>query len=94
MKQLEILEYLGKVQKQRAFLLATLAAFMSKEFEDQDTLVFRMVIAQALVDQIHSGDIHVGDEIETATLKEVREMIERQAALEELKSNIKGGNPL
>lgn len=90
----KVMQEFEKVHKQRAFLLATMSAFMQKEFEDVEATNFRLTVSQAFVDRVVCGEIKVGDEIEEKVLRDIMEMIKRYMAVEDIKDQIKGGESL
>ena len=85
---------LETLMRQRAFLMAVMAHLMEKDFEDmEDLLRFRVAIAQAFTDNVIEKGIMLGDETERTVLLSIRDMIEKEAALEQIKNELKSGNP-
>lgn len=85
---------LETLMKQRAFLMAVMAHLMEKDFEDmEDLLRFRVAIAQAFTDNVMEKGIMLGDETERTVLISIRDMIEKEAALEQVRNELKSGNP-
>lgn len=85
---------LETLMRQRAFLMAVMAHLMEKDFEDmEDLLRFRVAIAQAFTDNVMEKGIMLGDETERTVLLSIRDMIEKEAALEQIKNELKSGNP-
>ena len=85
---------LETLMKQRAFLMAVMAHLMEKDFEDmEDLLRFRVAIAQAFTDNVMEKGIMLGDETERTVLISIRDMIEKEDALEQIKNELKSGNP-
>ncbi len=85
---------LETLTKQRAFLMAVMAHLMEKDFEDmEDLLRFRVAIAQAFTDNVMEKGIMLGDETERTVLISIRDMIEKEAALEQVRNELKSGNP-
>ena len=85
---------LETLMRQRAFLMAVMAHLMEKDFEDmEDLLRFRVAIAQAFTDNVMEKGIMLGDETEKTVLLSIRDMIEKEAALEQVRNELKSGNP-
>lgn len=85
---------LETLTKQRAFLMAVMAHLMEKDFEDmEDLLRFRVVVAQAFTDNVMEKGIMLEDETERIVLRSIRDMFEKEAALEQIRNELKSGNP-
>jgi hypothetical protein len=80
--------------KQRAFLMAVMAHLMEKDFEDMEDLTkFRVAIAQAFTDNVMEKGIVLGDETEKAVLLSIKEMIQKEAALQQVKNELRSTDP-
>lgn len=85
---------LETLTKQRAFLMAVMAHLMEKDFEDmEDLLRFRVVVAQAFTDNVMEKGIMLEDETERIVLRSIRDMFEKEAALEQIRNELRSGNP-
>ena len=85
---------LETLMKQRAFLMAVMAHLMEKDFEDMEDLTrFRVAIAQAFTDNVMDKGIIVGDETEMTVLLSIREMIQKEAALQQVKNELRSNDP-
>ena len=85
---------LETLMKQRAFLMAVMAHLMEKDFEDMEDLTrFRVAIAQAFTDNVMEKGIILGDETEMTVLLSIREMIQKEAALQQVKNELRSNNP-
>lgn len=85
---------LETLMKQRAFLMAVMAHLMEKDFEDMEDLTrFRVAIAQAFTDNVMDKGIMVGDETEMAVLLSIKEMIQKEAALQQVKNELRSNDP-
>lgn len=83
-----------KVQKQRAFLLAALSALMETEFEGEDIHRFKTNVAIAFFDEFFSGTIDVKDELDSVFLTDIKDMLERSRAVDNLKDFLNPGGAL
>lgn len=80
--------------KQRAFLMAVMAHFMEKDFEDiEDVTRFKVVIAQAFIDNIMGKDVMLADETEKAVLLCMKEMLEKEDVLQQIKKALRSEDP-
>lgn len=80
--------------KQRAFLMAAMAHLMEKEVEDaEDFTRFKVAIAQAFTDNIMEQGIMLGDETERAVLLSMKEMLEKENALQQVKKALRSSDP-
>lgn len=85
---------LETLMKQRAFLMAVMAHLMEKDFEDMEDLTrFRVAIAQAFTDNVMDKGTMVGDETEMAVLLSIKEMIQKEAALQQVKNELRSNDP-
>lgn len=85
---------LETLMKQRAFLMAVMAHLMEKDFEDTEELIrFRVAIAQAFTDNVMEKGIMLGDETETAVLLSIREMLQKEALLQQVKNELGSNDP-
>lgn len=80
--------------KQRAFLMAAMAHLMEKEVEDAEDFVrFKVAIAQAFTDNLMGEGIMIGDETEEAVLLTIKEMLEKENALQQIKKALRSSDP-
>lgn len=85
---------LETLMKQRAFLMAVMAHLMEKDFEDMEDLTrFRVAIAQAFTDNVMEKGIVLGDETEMTVLLSIREMIQKEAALQQVRNELRSNDP-
>ena len=85
---------LETLMKQRAFLMAVMAHLMEKDFEDMEDLTrFRVAIAKAFTENVMEKGIILGDETEMTVLLSIREMIQKEAALQQVKNELRSTDP-
>jgi activator of 2-hydroxyglutaryl-CoA dehydratase len=74
--------------------MAVMAHLMEKDFEDMEDLTkFRVAIAQAFTDNVMEKGIVLGDETEKAVLLSIKEMIQKEAALQQVKNELRSTDP-
>lgn len=87
--------YYEKVEKQRAFLLAALCAFMELEFEGEDIQKFKLKVAISFHHEFFDNkNINVEDAMDMIFLKHLKEAFERQQAVNNLKDFLNNGGAL
>jgi hypothetical protein len=78
------------LHRQRCFLMASLQHLMEKDFEDPEATRFKVAIAQAMVDGLFDKGHSLSDEIERSVLISMKEMLERERLLYNIKGELNG----
>jgi hypothetical protein len=78
------------LHRQRCFLMASLQHLMEKDFEDPDVTTFKVAVAQAMVDGLLEKGYALSDEIEKSVMISMKEMLERERLLSNIKNDLNG----
>jgi len=90
-----LLEY-DKLHKQRALLISAVIGLMTREFEDDGINIFKMALGKQIVEVMGKdrGAIMLEDEAEKILFKSILTFTEKEFALLNIKSILKGEQPL
>lgn len=90
-----LLEY-DKLRKQRALLISGVVGLMVREFEGDDINIFKIALGKQIVDVMKKdlGGIMLEDEAEQMLFKSILTFTEKEVALLNIKSILKGDQPL
>jgi hypothetical protein len=87
---------ISKLHEQRALLISAVIGLMVKEFEEDAVNIFKMALGKQVVEVMSKdrGAIMLQDEAEQMLFKSILTFTEKEVALLNIKSILKGDQPL